>query len=301
METQDKQIHLALAFDQNFITPFYVLLTSIFENNKESNFALHTIASGVDAAELNEIAAFVQQNNSQIHYYTIDASQVDNFVIPENSHFSPATYYRLFFPALVPKHIEKLLYIDTDTIVIGKLSQLYNTDISQYPVAAVLDEVMPARPELGIPKDGQCFNAGILLMNLPQWRSQRVSERAIAFLNEFPEKIQWVDQDALNAILIGNWYHLPTRYNLTFYNIPKKLKKKDIAAFLEDKVIIHYTTQHKPWILGCANRLRFLYEEYFDKSPRAKQPMYLDFKVPSLLRHTRTRFKEFLIDYTSLV
>jgi lipopolysaccharide biosynthesis glycosyltransferase len=301
METCDTSIHLALAFDRKFITPFYVLLTSIFQNNRERPIVIHTIAAEVPPAELERITAFVAEHNAKIIFYNIDKSMVEDFVIPANTHFSPAAYYRLFFPALVPADIDKLLYIDTDTIVIGKLSQLYDINIGSYPLAAVLDDVIPSRPELGITEDGNCFNSGILLINLIEWRKQKISEKTIKFLNDFPHKIKWVDQDALNAVLINNWYEIDNRFNLTFYNIPKRLKKKEISGFLKDKVIIHYTTQHKPWQLGCANRLRFLYHHYFKLSPQSAQQLYVDIKVPSILKHTKIRLKEFLIDYTSLV
>ena len=302
MLKQNDEIHLALAFDQNFLTPFYVLLTSIFENNPHHKIVFHTIAAGVDQPERNHIIKFVQQHKCKIVFYEIDKKLVEKFVLPAHIHFSAATYYRLYFPELVPAEIGKLLYIDTDIIVIGDLAELYNQNIDSVPAAAVVDAMIPVRHDLGIYNFGQYFNAGVMLINLALWNSQKISERAIEYLGEYPENIVLADQDALNAILKDNWKPLNNKFNITFYDMPEYLPKKKFNEFLKDKVIIHYTTQNKPWMLSCTNRLRFLYQHYLKLSPHSDKQKYTDLKsgIKLLSRLIRIRTKEFLIDNTQL-
>jgi lipopolysaccharide biosynthesis glycosyltransferase len=294
----DTHIHIALAFDKNYLTPMYVLLTSIFLNNK-CNFTFHVIATGLNKVEVNEITEFVTQNNSVIKFYKVDEIIVSNFVIPGNSYFSASTYYRIFFPVLITEKISKLLYLDTDIVVIGDLSKLYNIPVS-FPVAAVTDPKEEERPELGIYEKGKYFNSGVLLINIEEWKKQKISKKAIAFINEFPEKIKWVDQDALNAVLINNWQQLPERYNLTFYGINKHLRKREFKTFLSDKIIIHYTTQNKPWIEHSRNRLRYLYYYYLSKSPHANLITYSKIDFLFWLKRAKLRVKEFLIDYSTI-
>lgn len=301
LKPKDK-IHLALAFDLNFLTPFYVLLTSIFENNSENQIVFHTIAAGLDQAEKDRIVTFVRHHKSEIIFYEIDKKHVEKFVLPAHIHFSAATYYRLYFPELVPAEIGKLLYIDTDIIVIGDLAELYRKNIASVPAAAVVDARIPVRTDLGIIKPGTYFNAGVMLINLALWNEQKISEKAIEYLGKYPENIQLADQDALNAILKDNWQPVDNKFNVTFYDMPEYLPKKKFSAFLKGKVVIHYTTQNKPWMLSCTNRLRFLYQHYLKLSPHADKKRYTDLNAGTslLFRLIRIRTKEFLIDNTQL-
>lgn len=302
MVERENKIHVALAFDQNFIVPFYVLITSIFHNNQQNKIVLHAIAAGVDNREREKITRFVQENQSQIFFYELDKANVDALVLPENVHFSAATYYRLFFPSLVPTEIKKLLYIDTDTVVVGNLAELYQVNVDSAPAAAALDAKISLRPDLGINTKGHYFNAGVMLINTELWKSQHILEKALQFLNDFPEKIEWADQDALNALLQNNIVQVSNRFNITFYDIPPYLTRKEFDAFIKDKVIIHYTTQNKPWMMTCTNRLRYIYHYYLKLSPFAAQQKYVDFKInkPDIFKYLKVRLKEFLIDNTTL-
>jgi lipopolysaccharide biosynthesis glycosyltransferase len=293
----NRTIHIALAFDKNYITPFYVLLTSIFINNRDCDFCFYVIASGLKEVELKRISEFIKKNNSAIKFYEVDETQIRNLVMPEKSHFSPSTYYRLFFPSLVPEEIAKLLYIDTDIVVINGLSELYNTEVLS-PIAATLDPKEEIRPELGITEKGTYFNAGVLLINLKEWKKANVLEKTINYLNDNPEKIKWVDQDALNAVLIDNWERLPNKYNVTFYDIPEHIQKKQISGFLKDKIIIHFSTQNKPWLLTCTNRLRFLYDYYLKLSPYPNK-LTNPYNAKPYWKLVRRSLKELLIDYTN--
>ena len=292
-------IHIALAFDKNFITPFYVLLTSIFSNNSNNDIAFHIIAEDLEEDEKNAILFFANKNNANIYFYSVDKKIVQRFILSLDApHVTSATYYRLYFPQLIPANINYLLYLDTDTIVIGNLKKLYQTSIGSFPVGAVADPKILKRPDLGIYKDGGYFNAGVLLIHLQEWRRQSISEKTGDFLITCPEKIVLGDQDALNFVLANNWYKLDKGYNVTFYDIPRKLRKKEFGAYLRDKVIIHYTTQNKPWLLTCSNRLRYLYQYYFQTSPHACFNVYSDEKLRKKYRYKllKRRLKEFFID-----
>jgi len=134
MEGRDNSIHIAIAFDQNFITPFYVLLTSIFLNNGKHNVIFHTIAEDLEESEKNRILNFVWQNNADIFFYSLDKQIVQQFILAKDSpHITAATYYRLYFPELIPPGIDYLLYLDTDIIVLGDLSKLYQTSLGNFP------------------------------------------------------------------------------------------------------------------------------------------------------------------------
>lgn len=194
--------------------------------------------------------------------------------------------------------------IYTDIVVINNLLPLYQTNIGDLPVGVVIESFVPSRPELGIYEAGRYFNSGVLLINIPQWKKQKITEKTLYFLAHNSHKLTWMDQDALNAVLINNYYPLDVKYDLTSEYIPKKLPRKQLRLLLQDKVIIHYTSGgiKKPWSGLSRNRLRHLYHYYLKKSLRATQKKYTDFSYSPgyLLAFTKIRLFEFLIEHPRL-
>lgn len=299
MQTGEKnpKLHLALGFDENFIVPIYALFTSIFYNNRKNYIVFHVIATGLTIQQQDELRSYCEVNNSEIIFYQIDEDYVKSLVyIPDETHFTIATYYRLFFHMMLPPEVEKLLYIDSDTIVLGDLATLFNIDIGTAPIGAVPDSYPQIRYDLGMSKREDYFNAGVLLINIPTWKLHKVTENAIDFIAKFPEKIKYVDQDALNATLINKWYRLDKKYNLTWFDVSLQVPKNELV---KDKVIIHYTTAQKPWNCLTRNKLRSYYHKYLKLSPKKHEAKYVDFSwTPEVLRvFLRLRIKELYFDY----
>lgn len=280
MKWKSNTIHLAISFDENYITPFYVLATSIFLNNKKNDIVIHSIASGITDAQKNGIIEYAHQNNAQIFFYEVSQENLSGLVIPKDSWFTVAAYYRLFFPSLVPDDIQKLIYIDADTVVIKDLSELYHLNIGTRPIGAVREKIGAVRPEIGNYDKDNYFNSGVMLIDIKEWRKQEVTEKALKFIHEFPDALKCVDQDALNAVLLDNWFCIEKKFNVLYQFVPSTLPKRARAPFLKDKVIIHYTLgKHKPWCALGRNKLSYIYHQYQKKSPKRHEKMYTDFKM----------------------
>lgn len=267
-----ENINLAISFDQGYVPFVYVLLASVFHHNANVCIIIHALAPEVTSPDQGAIRAFVESQGGQVHFYALDPAATQGFALPnhETSYFTLANYYRLFFADLVPQNLTALLYLDIDTLVVGPLSELFQTDLGTFAVGAVQDAEMHLRTDLGLTKQDDYFNSGVLLINLPQWRAQRVTEQACDIAIRYPEKVRgWVDQDALNMLFQGTWYRLDWRYNVLNTYIPHDLPQRDYQRFLADKVIIHYTGTPKPWHWACENKLRFLYPLYAQLLPGA--------------------------------
>jgi lipopolysaccharide biosynthesis glycosyltransferase len=288
-------LHIALGFDENYIVPIYALLTSIFYNNRDSAIIFHVIATGLNEIEKDDIKEYVRKNNAEIFYYSVNEEEVRKSVyIPANTHFTIATYYRLFFPSLMTGNVQKLLYIDSDTIVTGNLKELYNIDIGNAPIGAATDSGPHPGEALGIKGKENYFNAGVLLINIKNWREQMVTENALKFLAQYPEKIKYVDQDALNATLIDRWFRIDNKYNVTWFDVSLQVPKKEL---IKDTIIIHYTTPNKPWHCLARNKLRTLYHHYLKLSPKRGERRYTDFEFKNIYVFLRIRIKEFYFDH----
>ncbi len=90
-------------------------------------------------------------------------------------------------------------------------------------------------------EDARYFNSGVLLINLREWQHQKISEKALDFLRAHSEELSFPDQDALNAVIAGNWGALSPRWNKQVIRIGQPE-----SASVLDRGITHYTS-HKPW------------------------------------------------------
>jgi lipopolysaccharide biosynthesis glycosyltransferase len=278
-------MHLAIAFDVNYFFPFSALLSSILDNHESGQIKIHAIATGITEEQKTKITRRVAQHNCLIEFYAIDESTVNAFVLIHK--WTQAVYYRLLFPLIIRESIDKLIYLDADTIVLRSLNSLYQLDTDGHPIAAVYDNYVKTQPLLGIIEEGEYFNSGVMLIDIAKWREEKISEQAMEYLRLYPERIKFVDQCALNAVLKNNWKKLDFRFNVMYSYLPGAASKRELKKFLDDKIILHYTLQ-RPWQMLNKNRLAWLYHDHLKKSlPGREVKTYNDFewkKIPAWLR-----------------
>lgn len=180
------------------------------------------------------------------------------------SHTALATYYRLELSSLLPE-VEKCIYLDCDTLVVGDLSNLYALGMEAYLIAGVKaasyywpESAQAAKAQrLGIERFDQYVNAGVLLVNLALMRELGIEER---FNQLLEEGFQSQDQDILNSACFGRIKILDPSYNLmTKYHPDKESTFADLPCLplvwseqewenaCRNPRIIHYADQVKPW------------------------------------------------------
>jgi lipopolysaccharide biosynthesis glycosyltransferase len=277
-------IHIGIAYDQNYLPQFYALAASIFANNPKNSLVIHAIVTGVSQAAREKITKYVSANKASIHYYQVDEEQMGKYV--RSSAWTAAVYYRLMFPFLIPKEVQRLIYIDTDTLVLNDLNRLYQQDLGNHPVGAVYDSYVKKQELLGIHEEGEYFNSGVMVMDVPEWNKQRISEQCFEYLTKYPERIRYVDQCALNAVLKNNWKKMDYRMNCMYSNLPDGMNRRQRISFISEIVVLHFTLQ-RPWNYLCQNPYRHLYSGFLRKSGYAKKVQKVDFKwnkVPSKIK-----------------
>ena len=109
------------------------------------------------------------------------------------NHFTPYAMLRLFADKL-PQIPDKIIYLDTDTIINNDLSELYNVDVENFELACVKDIYNWTSPSRWGIKD--YFNSGVLLLNMKKIRETGMFERARKLCHD--KKMLYPDQDVLN-------------------------------------------------------------------------------------------------------
>ena len=112
------------------------------------------------------------------------------------------------------------------------------------------------------PVDRKYINAGVLLLNIPKMREEKIYEKLCETTISLGKQIQFQDQDIINIVCRGRVKELPERYNFTTENAIKHPQERDKA------VIVHYTGRAKPWsVWKCPNPQSRLYFDYLKKTP----------------------------------
>ena len=173
-------------------------------------------------------------------------------------YYTNTTYFRLFLPELYPQY-DKVVYLDSDIIVVGDISELYNVDMGTNLITAAPDDIIQynkvfqdyAELVVGVAKYQHYFNAGVLLMNLDQLRKFKFQEKFLYLLGTVKFSVAQ-DQDYLNRLCKGRTTLISHDWNVMPY-VNEETKKEDIK-------LIHYNFAYKPWHFEDVT-----YNEYFWK------------------------------------
>ncbi len=259
MDKKFKQhIPICFATDDNYVPFLTVALASLLDNAAKENFyKIYVLTSHLSDENKHSILKHVTENSSiEFVQLSKELDKVQN-MFHLRDYYSKETYYRIFIPNLFPQY-QKVLYLDCDITVLGDISELYNTSIHGYYVAAAVEEVMQTFDVFGNyveQADGinrkDYFNAGILLINCRRWRNKLIAERFVDLLNRYTFRVVQ-DEDYLNVLCKDNVKRLPLDWNKTSY------KNEDFDD--NNLKIIHWKINWRPWKYKDV-----LYEEYFWK------------------------------------
>lgn len=251
-------INILCATDDNYVPYCGIMLTSVFENNKDvavNAYVLtdHPLCSS-NRKKMEQLAKRYEQN---IHFVLVDNNFVKNYPTKDMPYWSIAMYYRLYAEKLLPQTIDKILYLDCDIIVNGSLNELFNIDLEGKAVAAVADIYAfsdERQNNLSYPPTAGYFNSGVLLMNLSYWRELKIGEQCLKYLTANYDKLSANDQDVLNAVLWDKKVSLPLQYNYQiqflssyFFNLQTPDMQQEILKTFEHPLIVHFAYAIKPW------------------------------------------------------
>ena len=157
--------------------------------------------------------------------------------------FSSAVYYyRAFIPLLFPLY-KKAVYIDSDTILRGDIGELYDIDLGENAMAAMVDPKVTTIPEfrdyvdnaLNVPHT-EYVNSGVQVMNLKAMRKLKYLSQMIDLIKRYDADLVAPDQDYLNVILKGRILHLDPVWNAEpVRDLPRNVK------------LVHFNLFNKPW------------------------------------------------------
>lgn len=252
-------IHIAVASDIAYQQHLGVMLCSLFENNSSAQIIIHLILNFDENGDTLKLRKLVESYNQQLCIYQIQEDWGNDFQI--HGHVSSSTYFRLLIPSLLPVKVNKVLYLDSDMLILCNIDELWSTDLEDKAFAAVIEPGCHRHEVLNIPSNMPYFNAGVILMNLTIWRNEKLADVAIQFAVQNPDKMEFWDQDALNATLFDRWKILSANWNQTTAFWENKIKDSVSPA------IVHFTGSGKPWQPHSHHIMKNEYFRYLRLTP----------------------------------
>lgn len=263
----DEIRHICFCTDRNYVPLIEGVIRSI-QAHHTSEFQYHLVTDELCATEEKETFDKIA-TLCKFKVYPFDVQRFSH--LASKGHLSHAVYYRLLFPEIIAA--DRALYLDLDVIVQGSLDSLFEIDLEGSVLAGVQNPFFSRAESLGLKEEWGYFNAGILMMNLDLWRKEDIPDKAVAFLQENREKAEMFDQDALNVVSAGRWVSLPLKYNaqtLMYLRIFDMQLSESDAHDLCNPVIIHFTTNTKPWFWSDMHIFKSTYTQYSDYRPAQK-------------------------------
>lgn len=266
----NKLIPIFFTIDDGYAKFLAVAIKSLIENaSKEYNYKIHVIHENLTEENKNKLKK-LETDYAKIEFYEMDKRLeciTDKMGTRLRADFFTLTiFFRLFIPEMF-KEYDKCIYLDSDIVVPGDISKLYNIDLEDNLIGAVRDHsVVDVEPlcyyiENAIGVDRHYYiNSGVLLLNSKKLREVKLDERFLYLFNKYHINCIAPDQDYLNAMCKGKIYYLDN----TWDTMPAPGVKP-----IDNPELVHYNLFLKPWHYDNVD-----YEDYFWKY--AKQVEYYE-------------------------
>lgn len=279
-------VPVAFAFDNNFVMPACVCISSLLMNAEQDTFydifILHSSSGCPDKEQLGRLQTAFPK--CRICFRQVPDVFDKAFEIRG---VTASTYYRLLIPEVITEY-DKIIYSDVDVIFREDLSTLYNdVQFDGNALVAGVNSLSHLLPETRAYYEnrlhidpGKTIYAGNIVMNLKTMRDESTASR---FISMASEKFRFQDMDMINLVCQGRIEYLPPKYCITTYfslfSAHEKAKLLDLWSEseideAENSGIVHYNGQ-KPWKSYCVNF--DIWWEYYRKSPFFDPEFYFDF------------------------
>lgn len=264
-----KNFNIVYSTDRNYLKILSVSIASLLRSNCNYHLIIHIFYFNMNINDFKLINDFTNNYNCEIKWYNVEDCITEVLKNGGSSYRGYATYARIFLDRFIDPGIDKILYIDGDTIIVDSLENLFNIELNEYVAAAVLDK-QPKKYKNALGFDGtdNYYNAGVLFISMKNWRKYDIGKKLKDNIDSICSNSNMPDQDLINIILRNDILQLPLQYNLydivyafnlknfcLLYKNSKYYSTKEIQTAIENPSIIHFTDGFvgRPWLIGCTH------------------------------------------------
>lgn len=237
---------VAFAGDYAYIRQIETAMKSICRHN--SGLKIYVLNKDIPQEWFNRLRMYIQEMGGDLIDCKLIGQQFQMNWSNKLSHINHMTFARYYIPDFVTE--DKVLYLDSDLIVTGDLTDLFELDLGENYLGA-------ARSCFSA---GIGFNAGVLLINNKKWRAENIRQKLIDLTEKEHENVAEGDQSILNMMFSESYIQIDETYNYQI-GFDRGAAEQGHAWILEKSInplpkILHYISQDKPWNQFSVGRLR---------------------------------------------
>ncbi len=266
---------LLTAADRNYLPQLQVLLTSLWVNEPGGPVSVYLLHSGVPEEALEGVGR--QCRACGFDFFPVRVEETLFAGAPVTRQYPKEMYYRLLAGQLLPAQLERVLYLDPDTLIINPIRPLWETDLRGNLFAAAAHtgktELANSVNQLRLGTQSDYYNSGVLLMDLAAARRDILPEALFDYVQRHRVELVLPDQDLLNALFSGRILPLEdVLWNYDARNYSNYLLRSGGACTLpwvmEHTSILHFCGRAKPWKPNYLYRFGGLYRHYLQIARR---------------------------------
>ena len=229
----NNSINIVFTTDKEYSSYLKVALKSLILNkDKDSIYNIYILSIDLNKKTQEELKTF-KQDDVEINTVPLKLSMlknVGNYRIIARCHVSRADLFKFFIPEIF-QNFDKILYLDSDILVLGDVSKIYNYDLEDKYIGAIQESYLNEEFK---------YNCGVILFDIKKCSENNITKKLIQEKNNDKTK-RYVTQLAYTkAIDIKNTKALPLNYNYL-------IKDEKIIDNKDEILIVHFAGFQKPW------------------------------------------------------
>ncbi len=210
------QLNLLYQFNEKYVPYAGVSIYSALWNNKHmEKVCVYVLGENINDDSRSKLEQVISEFHREIIFVNTEAliTKMKSMDMP-TYRGSYAANMRLFLDEVLDTSIDRVLYLDADTIVNRRLDELFETDLEDKTIGMVLESLGAShKKQIELSIDEEYYNSGVILFDMEQWRnhnySQKIAEHVRYKRNNYPAP----DQDLLNVVCRGDIKRLDAKYN----------------------------------------------------------------------------------------
>lgn len=265
------------ACDDNYTSLTTISAVSLLRHNPDAEIIL--LGCNLKGEPIKVIKDQVEKHNGRFRYVDVSSRINELRASGADSYVSYAVYSRIFISDLLPDVSDAVLYLDSDTLVVGSIAEIFETDLNGSPIALAPDAAHPAyKKVISLPLNKPYYNTGVALIHLGRWRESKCTERLLEELKNPHGRNPLGDQDIIVRVLNDDIVELDKRWNY--------LSQYIMLGIEITPAIYHFSgnTMGRPWYTSSRHPLRAIYqnaarEAGLEKAAQQIKPMSLEYKM----------------------
>lgn len=255
-------MNILIAINDKYLDPVVTMLNSL-QKNINIPLEVYLLYTSLSDKSIKKLEKFiVKECSGSLHPIYVDSSIFKDS--PLKYHFSIEIYFRIIAPKLLPKSLDRILWLDADMIVLKSIEEFYFQDFEEKLLIVSPDScetfnityAKMTKNRLNLSDDHIYFNSGLILYNLNKIQENIDYYTQTEIIQEYKNNLDMPDQDILNIL-----YSKKVKYvDNNVYNVQVRCNRKiQIKNIEENAKIVHYIGRIKPWNIRWKNKASTFY------------------------------------------